>query len=118
MINQFRLAASALFILGNVAICQGQKALPNDTILYKIAPNGMKIHMIFLSKTPCIDYSCYEFLVEYKSYEYSEKKVVGKVGLTLGELRFDGTSEKLRYNGISGEALQLLSNWIIKNKED
>lgn len=108
----------ALALIGvSHSSCLAQ-ALPNDTILYKTAPNGLKIHMVFLSKTPCPDYSCYEFLAEYKSNEYSDKKVIGKVGLTLGELRFDGMNQGLRYNGVSAEALQLLSDWIVENKDD
>jgi hypothetical protein len=97
--------------------CFAQERIPSDTILFNTTGNGFKKDMIFLSKTPCIDYSCFEFLVEYKSHELDDKKVIGKVGLTLGELRFQGIDKDLYYNGVTAEALQLLSLWIIRNKE-
>jgi hypothetical protein len=97
--------------------CFAQGTIPSDTILFNTARNGLKIDMIFLSKAPCIDYSCFEFLVEYKSNEFDEKQVIGKVCLTLGELRFQGIDKDLYYNGVTAEALQLLSLWIIRNKE-
>ena len=116
---KFHLLKTVLLLIGITASNSlfSQERLPNDTMLFNIAPNGMKIDVVFLSKTPCIDHSCFEFLVEYKDTEYSQKRVVGKIGLTLGALRFEGLDSHFDYIGVPAEALKLIADWTIANKE-
>ncbi|MCH8903603.1 MAG: hypothetical protein IIA45_06795 [Bacteroidetes bacterium] len=106
----------SIFVV-KVAVSQ-QTNLPNDTVLYNVAANGFKFDMIFLTKELFVDHSGWDYLVEYKPSEFDErKKVVGKADLILGNMRFHSMNEDLKYSGISAEALKLLSEWILDNRE-
>lgn len=89
------------------------------TLLYNIAPNGMKIDMIKIVEVPNIDNSGVEYELFFQENEFNNKfEKFGYCDLIMGYIRFDEMTNNSRFIGVSHEALNLLTNWINENQEN
>ena len=88
------------------------------TLLYEIAPNGMKINMVKIIEVANADNSGVEYELFFQENEYNNRfEKFGYCDLIMGYIRFADASRNSNYVGISSEAINLLTKWINENKE-
>lgn len=101
-----------------------EKAIPRSEIkknieLFNIAPNGLKIDIVYIKEIPNVDNSGVEYQLSYKDCEdYGEIIKFGKCDLILGKICFDNVDDGGKYLGVSHSALKLLTRWIEENIEE
>ncbi|OXB06261.1 hypothetical protein [Flavobacterium pectinovorum] len=88
------------------------------TLLYEIAPNGMKVDMLKIIEIPNRDNSGVEYELFFQENEYNNRfEKFGYCELIMGNIRFDKANDYSKYVGISNDAMNLLAKWINENKE-
>lgn len=78
------------------------------------APNGIDIDIFQIMQVPNADNSRVEYAVDYQSFDFMKRFLIGNVSLVTGNISFVHTNDGL---GVSCEGLKLLADWIEKNKE-
>lgn len=92
---------------------QGKK-----TLLYNLAPNGLKIDQVYLTEVPNVDNSGVDYLIEYiEDFIGDEKIPIGHCELILGNIWFDTVGKNAKTLGINFKAMKLLTEWIENNLE-
>lgn len=84
------------------------------TILFDVAPNGLKVNIIKIKEIPNLDNSGVEYELFFKDFEYDEHFIrFGTCDLISSKIRFQ--NEKII--DIPNEVLILLNSWIEENQE-
>jgi len=88
------------------------------TLLYEIAPNGMKVDMVRIVEVSNADNSGVEYELFFQENEFNNRfEKFGYCDLIMGYIRFDGVSKNSQFVGVSNEAINLVVKWIKENKE-
>ncbi|MBP1664350.1 MAG: hypothetical protein H6Q19_1490 [Bacteroidetes bacterium] len=92
---------------------QGKK-----TLLYNLAPNGLKIDQVCLTEVPNVDNSGENYLIEYiEDFSNNEKIPIGHCDLINGNIWFDNVGKNAKTLGLNFNALKLITEWIENNIE-
>lgn len=90
----------------------------SSTRLFNIAPNGLKVDVVYLTPIPNVDGSGTDYRIEYVAdFTGTERVCIGHCDLIMGNLRFDNVGEDAKWLGVSHKAVQLLVDWIDRNME-
>ena len=88
------------------------------TLLYNIAPNGLKIDQVWITEVPNADYSGVDYLIEYVEDFGADKKIpIGHCDLISGNIWFDNVGNDAKTTGLNHKAMKLIVEWIEKNVE-
>jgi hypothetical protein len=88
------------------------------TLLYEIAPNGMKVDMVKIVEVANADNSGVEYELFFQENEYNNRfEKFGYCDLIMGYIKFADASSNSKYVGVSSEAINLITKWINENRE-